>query len=167
MAVVGEEVDDGKAGVDYVWNVREGKQDNPYRRGSPPCDEATYTSPIREYSQGTGWESITGSAFVPNGVWLSEYHDAYLFGDFLCGTIFKLSPKSGGGYEHTDFVTGLGTRSAFAVTFGPYASAQALYYTTFDGGEVRRISYTAGNRAPVADVTADPPYSLQHCRSSL
>ena len=67
-AIVGEEVDDGKAGVDYVWNVSEGNYDNPYRRGSPPCDEATYTSPIREYSQGTGWESITGSAFVPNGV---------------------------------------------------------------------------------------------------
>ena len=53
-AVVGEEVDDGKAGVDYVWNVREGNHDNPYRRGSPPRDEAPYTSPIREYSQGTG-----------------------------------------------------------------------------------------------------------------
>ena len=80
---------------------------------------------------------------MPDGVWPAKYDDAYLFGDFVCGTLFKLSPKSGGGYEHTDFVTGLGTRSAVAVSFGPYASAQALYYTTFDGGgEVRRISYT-------------------------
>ena len=46
------------------------------------------------------------------------------------------------------------------MAFGPYASGQALYYTTFDGGgEVCRISYAAGNRAPVADVTVDPPYS--------
>ena len=73
----------------------------------------------------------------------------------MCGKIFKLTPKSGGSYEQTDFVTGLGSRSA--VAFGPCASGQALYYTTFDGdGEVRRISYTAGNRAPVADVTAAP-----------
>lgn len=46
------------------------------------------------------------------------------------------------------------------MTFGPYASDQALCYTTFDGGgEVCSISYTAGNRAPVAHVTAGPPYS--------
>lgn len=136
-----EEIDDGKAGADYGWNVCEGNHDNPYRKGSPPCDEAPYTAPIHEYSHGTGCESITGGAFVPDGVWPAEYDDAYIFGDFVCGKIFRLTPKSGGGYERTDFVTGLGSRSAVAMTFGPYASSQALYYTTFDGGgEVRRIS---------------------------
>ena len=146
-----EEIDEGKAGADYGWNVCEGNHDNPYRKGSPPCDEAPYTAPIHEYSHGTGCESITGGAFVPNGVWPAEYDDAYLFGDFVCGKIFRLTPKSGGGFEQMDFVTGLGSRSAVAMAFGPHASDQALYYTTFDnGGEVRRISYTAGNRAPVA-----------------
>jgi hypothetical protein len=44
------------------------------------------------------------------------------------------------------------------MTFGPYGSGQALYYTTaFNGGEVRRITRTgAVNRPPTAVVEANP-----------
>ena len=31
-------------------------------------------------------------------------------GDYVCGKIFKLKPKSGGGFTQTEFVTGLGGR---------------------------------------------------------
>ena len=45
-----------------------------------------------------------------------------------------------------------------AMSFGPFASSEALYYTTFaNGGEVRRLAYTALlNRAPIARASATP-----------
>lgn len=146
-----EEIDDGKAGADYAWNLCEGRHDNPYRSGSVNCAAAPYTPPIHEYSHGTGCSSITGGAFVPDGAWPSEYDDAYLFGDYVCNRIFMLAPRDGGGYTSTLFASGLGGGGPVSMAFGPYDSDKALYYTTFaGGGQVRRISYEAGNRTPIA-----------------
>jgi glucose/arabinose dehydrogenase len=102
-----EEIDRGRAGVDYGWNLCEGRKDNPERRGSVKCGQPPYTPPIHQYSHSSGCQSITGGAFVPNGAWRSSYDDAYLFGDFRCGKIFSLEPKRGGGFARTVFATGL------------------------------------------------------------
>jgi glucose/arabinose dehydrogenase/Ca2+-binding RTX toxin-like protein len=161
-----EEINQGKAGADYGWNLCEGNHDNAARPGSVNCGAAPYTPPIHEYSHNTGCSSITAAAFVPNGVWPAEYDNSYLFGDYVCGKIIKLTPKSEGGFTQTDFVTGLGENSAVAMTFGPHEGGQALYYATYggnepgsggSGGEVHRIAYTGNaNRPPTAAVTANP-----------
>jgi len=157
-----EEVDQGKKGADYAWNLCQGNHDNPNRPGSVNCGAAPYTPPIDEYSHDTGCSAITAAAFVPNGVWPTEYDNSYLYGDYVCGKIFKLTPDGAGGFKRTDFVTGLGENSAVAMTFGPYQGSQALYYTTYGGtggsaGEIHRIAYTGStNRAPTADVVANP-----------
>src|SRR5918995_3273550 len=163
-----EEVSEGRSGADYGWNLCEGNHDNPSRPGSVNCGAAPYTPPIHEYSHDTGCSSVTAAAFVPNGAWPAEYDNSYLYGDYVCGKIFKLTPNGAGGFTRTDFVTGLGENSAVAMTFGPYQGSQALYYTTYGGngpgsggggGEVRRIAYTGStNRAPTADVVANPTY---------
>jgi hypothetical protein len=126
------------------------------------CSAAPYTPPIHEYSHDTGCSSITGAAFVPNGVWPAGYDNSYLYGDYVCGKIFKLTPNGAGGFTRTEFVTGLGENSAVAMTFGPHQGSQALYYTTYGGngpgsggvgGEIHRIAYTGNtNRAPSASV---------------
>jgi glucose/arabinose dehydrogenase len=152
-----EEIDEAVSGADYGWNVREG----PCREGSdsdcgPP--PPGMTNPIFAYLHAaTGCASITGGAFVPNGVWPSEYDGDYLYSDYVCGKIFRLE-QNGGTYSSSEFVTGLGSSSAVHLRFGPFGSARALYYTTYaDGGQVRRISFTgAANRAPTADLTATP-----------
>jgi len=155
---VWEEVDQGRSGADYGWNLCEGTHDNPNRSGSVNCYAAPYTPPIHEYSHSTGCASITGGAFVPNGLWPAEYDGSYLYGDYVCGKIFKLTPNGVGGFTQTEFVTGLGNNSAVAMTFGPYQGGQALYYTSYaNGGEVHRITYTgANNRSPNAVVKAAP-----------
>ena len=155
-----EEIDKGKAGADYAWNICEGDHENPNRSGSVDCSAAPYTPPIHDYSHNTGCSSITGAAFVPDGAWPAAYDDAYLFGDYVCGKIFKLTPKDGGGFARTEFATGLGQGGPIAMNFGPAGSGEALYYTTFaNGGEVRRIAYTVGNRAPTALLkTRSPNY---------
>ena len=150
---VWEEIDRGRAGADYGWNVREGHcaAGSATNCGAPP---AGITNPIHDYNHNTGCRSITGGAFVPDGAWPASFDRAYLFGDYVCGKIFKLTPKDGGGFRRSEFATGLGPGGPIAITFGPYkTTGKALYYTTFaGGGEVRRIVYTAGNQTPVADL---------------
>jgi len=148
-----EEIDRGQAGADYGWNLCEGSNDNPDRSGTVDCAGDTYTGPIHEYSHSSsGCSSITGGAFVPDGFWPTSYDRAYLFGDFVCNKIFKLTPEAGGGFRRELFDGGPGAYAPIAMEFGPYgASDKALYYTTFDdGGQVRRIVNDASNRAPVA-----------------
>jgi glucose/arabinose dehydrogenase len=148
-----EEINRGTRGADYGWNVREGMcqhNGSPTNCGTPTPSQ--FTDPIHDYShQATGCGSITGGAFVPTGAWPASYDGAYIFGDYVCGTIFTLSPSG----VRTPFATGLGSSSAVAMAFG---TDNRLYYTTFNnGGQVRRITYAgAGNRAPSAVLNADP-----------
>ncbi len=157
-----EEIDAGRKGADYAWNLCEGRHDNPDRAGSVACGAAPFTPPIHDYSHGSGCSSVTGGAFVPNaGPWPGAYDDSYLFGDYVCGKIFRLTPKADGGYAKEAFAVGLGQGGPVAMTFGP--SGRDLYYTTYagenPGGEIRRITYTSGNVAPEARAAANPPHA--------
>ena len=135
-----EEIDVAQAGADYGWNICEGSHAN---GTSNPCSSAPpgMVNPLFEYQHGvtipgttspTNCNCISGGAFVPNGLW-PGFDGAYLFGDCVCGGIFRLS-----GTAASDFGSGLGT--VVHLTFGPFGGRQALYYTTFaGGGQVRRI----------------------------
>jgi glucose/arabinose dehydrogenase len=161
---VWEEIDEGANGADYGWNIREGHCANGSTTncGAPP---AGLTNPIFDYPHtnncslsGVQGNSITGGAFVPNGTWPAEYDGSYLFGEYVCGKIFRLAPNGSGSYVASEFTTGLGGSSAAAMTFGPYQTTQALYYTTYaGGGQIHRIRYTgSANRDPVAVASATP-----------
>ena len=150
-----EEVNQIVAGADYGWNTREGRCAN---GSTTNCGNAPagMTDPIYAYGHGSGCASITGGAFVPAGVWPSTYTGAYIFGDYVCGSLFTISKATDGTYVRSSFDTGLGSNSAVAMTFGPFGGTQALYYTTYaNGGQVRRIAYT-GNRTPIARAAASP-----------
>jgi glucose/arabinose dehydrogenase/PKD repeat protein len=165
---VWEEIDEGVIGADYGWNIREGhcannSTTNCTSQPTITVNNQVLTNPIFDYPHSvncTGVEgnSITGGAFVPNGFWSSQYDDSYLFGEYVCGKIFRIKPNGTGGYTASEFTTGLGNSSAVAMIFGPYQTTQALYYTTYaNGGQVRRIRYTGtANRNPVASATANP-----------
>ena len=141
-----EEIDFARAGADFGWNLREGSCNTGSNNacGNPP---AGLTDPIFDYArnandQFSGCRSISAGAFVPNGAWPSSFDGSYLFSDFICGKIFKLT-ESSGGYTASTFVSGLGPGSAVHMTFGVGQDKSSLYYTTYtDGGQVRRITYT-------------------------
>ena len=154
-----EEIDLGQAGADYGWNCREGSIDNP----ATGCAAPGAVNPIYDYGRGavagttaSGCASITGGAFVPNGVWPPAYDNTYLFADYVCGWIFRLNGS--GPYTASDFATSLGGSSATSLAFGPFGGGQALYYTTYaGGGQVRRVSYAqAGNNPPTAVAVGSP-----------
>lgn len=154
-----EEIDLGQAGADYGWNCKEGTLVTGACASVPPG----VVDPVFEYGRGalpgttaSGCSSITGGAFVPNGVWPAAYDGAYLFADFVCGWIFRLS--TAGAPAAADFATSLGGSSATSLAFGPLGTTQALYYTTYAaGGQVRRIAYALpGNNPPVAVASGSP-----------
>jgi glucose/arabinose dehydrogenase len=136
-----EEIDNGIAGADYGWNIREGHCLTGSTTNCPPPPRR-FIDPVFDYGRSGGCGSITGGAFVPNGVWPAVYDGQYLFSDFNCGRIFRLAPTRSGGLARVDFETGLGFASAVHLRFGPWNASQALYYTSYaNGGEVRRISF--------------------------
>lgn len=155
-----EEINLGRAGADYGWNLREGR----CKTGGRDCSAApsNFTDPVFDYAHSSsgifaGCTSITGGAFVPNGVWPSSFTGSYLFSDYVCGKIFRLT-KTSSGNSVSVFADGLGNSSAVHLKFGPYAGTQALYYTSYaGGGQVRRVVYTGTtNRAPEAVIAASP-----------
>jgi glucose/arabinose dehydrogenase len=157
-----EEIDLGQAGADYGWNCREGTETN---NTSGPCSPTPVgmVDPIFEYSHfgpvpGTdvgSCGSVTGGAFVPDGLW-PGYDGAYLFSDYNCGAIFVLDDAGASGNASV-FDTDLGSSSAVSMTFGPWGSSQALYYTSYaGGGEVRRIALGSGNNPPAAVASGSP-----------
>ena len=154
-----EEIDRGASGADYGWNLCEGNHDNPDRVGAADCSPppAGRTAPIHEYSHSTGCSSITGGAFVPDASnWPAQYDGSYLFGDYVCGKMFSLTPGNGGGFDKTTFLTGLGRGGPTTMIFGPHDGGQALYYTTYtSGGQIRRVAYNSGNRPPVAVIEGE------------
>lgn len=141
-----EEIDVGQIGADYGWNCREGA--HPYTACNPPATNPV--DPIFEYRHGvqipgttspTNCNSLGGGVFVPDDVWTAPgYNGAYLFSDYVCGVIVRLTPDGGGGYTASDFASGLG--SPVHLVFGPYNGTQALYYSAYGSGQVRRIAYT-------------------------
>ncbi len=147
-----EEIDALKAGADYGWNVREG---HCATGSTTDCGSSPYTAPIYDYAHSSGCSAITGGVFVPTGLWPAPYSGSYLFSDYSCGKVFRLAPKAGGGYSRVAFLSGLGSNSATTLAFGPYGTTSALYYTTYGGGgQVRRVTHTDANSAPVAAFSA-------------
>ena len=148
-----EEIDLLVRGKDYGWNVREG---HCATDSYTDCGPTPYQNPIHDYSHAdTGCGSITGGAFVPEGLWPAPYSGSYLFADYVCGKIFRLAPKAGGGYTQEPFLTDVSV--PVHLEFGPYGSTQALYYLDYGGGAVRRVAYTGGgNTPPVASFWQRP-----------
>jgi glucose/arabinose dehydrogenase/PKD repeat protein len=156
-----EEIDEGTAGADYGWNLCEGAHNN---NSDAACSNQPpgHVPPVYDYRHGvaipgttspTNCNSITGGAFALNGAW-PGFDGSYLFGDFVCGEIFKLTFS--GSWSASDFGQSLG--GVTTMIFGPHNSGgRALYYATFNGGgQVRRIFYQeAGNAPPVAAAAVD------------
>lgn len=143
-----EEVDEAIAGADYGWNMREG---NCATGSLTDCGPHWTQKPLYAYGRDTGCTSVVGGAFVPNGAWAPQMNGQFLFTDFTCGTIFQLVPNGSGGSTVTPWATGLG--SPTTMVFGPDG---AMYVSSFASG-ITRIRYVgAGNRPPIARVSASP-----------
>ncbi len=132
-----EEIDELASGADYGWNVREGAcaTGSTTDCGAPPVG---MTNPVFTYGRSDGCVSITGGAFIPVS-WPNFSGGSYLYADYVCNTIFRITPAAGGGYTREVFVSG--TRSIVHLEMIQDNGEWSLYYLTYDnGGEIHRVT---------------------------
>lgn len=135
-----EEISEAAPGADFGWNCIEGTKTGSEVGKCLPAPENA-VAPLFEYAHGasvpgtsspTNCNSISGGAFIPDGHW-PGYDGTYFFADFICGTIFTLSPT------HQASIFASAARLTVDLSFGPFEDTVALYYTNILG-QVRRIS---------------------------
>lgn len=130
-----EEVDVIKAGGNYGWNTMEGTE----CFESSSCNKDEFELPVFEYSHDIG-ESITGG-FVYRGENVPELSGAYVYADFVVGTVWSFEYDGSNVSNH--MVLGeLGSNSV--VGFGE-DQQQELYICSFDG-----FIYTFRSESPTA-----------------
>jgi PKD repeat protein len=148
--------------ANYGWPVMEGPCDIGSNTDCPTRSE--FQDPIYyyEHTKNTEGGAVTGSVFVPDGLWPSEYK--FLFVDFIFGRIYNLIEDDS--RECRDCVPPVPAyrnetfhelEDMVDMFFGPYNGGQALYIVSrTDGQNIRRIRYTdSNNRSPVANFTVD------------
>ncbi len=130
-----EEVDEIVAGGNYGWPTREGAC--PQGR-NPPCagPSGGEIDPITDYprSQGT---YITGGAFVPNGIWPTQFDGAYLFGDGGSGRIWVRTASGTVNYAASFHVA----PGMSDMDFVPEPGGLSLYYVVTGSGQVRKVTF--------------------------
>jgi len=103
----------------------------------------------------TGSSAIAGLAFTPAATaFPASYGGALFFADNSRDCIWVMRAGAGGQPSPSTIETfAAGASNPVDLTFGPGGD---LFYPDFDGGTIRRISYTAANQAPAAVVRATP-----------
>ena len=140
-------------GTNYGWAKVEGPCLINSLTDCPP-PEAGFTDPFYYYLHSSSGGAVTGSVFVPNGLWPTRYKN--LFIEFIEGKIFNLVADNSVGcrtcspprpsYRNETFQDGDRMVDLF---FGPYKNTQALYYISRGGGDnIRRIRYVGGSNSP-------------------
>lgn len=162
-ASVWEEISVGGADyakANYGWPPMEGPCKRGDNRDCPKPSE--YLDPFYYYEHSKGEEggAVTGSVFVPDGLWPSQYK--FLFIDFIFGRIYNLIRDEDRecrsckppvpGYRNETF-----HKLDYMVDmfFGPYKDTSALYIMSRSEKEkrIRRIRLTgSSNRSPVAKI---------------
>ena len=124
-----EEIDIVESGKNYGWNVMEGMHCfNP----ASGCNMSGLTMPIAEYSHSEG-EAVMGG-YVYRGTAIPSLAGAYVFGDYISGTMWELVEAPAGTWTRTQLLsTGLNMSS-----FGQDAAGE-LYVVDY-GGNVLKLT---------------------------
>ncbi|HET6728638.1 MAG TPA: PQQ-dependent sugar dehydrogenase, partial [Jiangellaceae bacterium] len=103
----------------------------------------------------TGSSSAAGIAFVPSSsTYPTDYRGALMFADYSRDCIWAMLPGADGVPSPSNLRTfSAGAANPVHLQFGPGGD---LFYVDFDGGTIRRVSFTAANNAPTAVATANP-----------
>ena len=139
-----EEVDVvDKPGLNFGWPCYEGTARSPLYKRQAMCKKlyakgkAAVKAPLVAYPRAT----VIGGAFYTGKTWPSQFHDAYVFGDWEESSIKFLTRESDDRYSAQP--TDLAAQAAGPVEleFEPDGN---LYYVALNIGQIRRISFRGG-----------------------
>jgi len=125
-----EEINLVRIGENYGWRCYEGNQ----RFDESNClSEDAYTAPVISYGHDEG-KSVTGG-YVYRGEQIPGLYGDYIYGDFIGGVIWALTPDGNGGYQRRELLrqSGLGLAS---FSEGPDGE---LYVVDYNGGGLYKI----------------------------
>ena len=159
-----EEVDQGGKGLNYGWKSREGYCNVGSTTNCPPTP-AGFTDPLTDYPHSIGCSFITAGAFVPNGVWPSQFNGSYLFADGGCGKVFAYTAAG-----KVDYSNPFAQTSGVIVdmTFVTQGASTALFYVTYGDSKLHKVQYQ-GSVDPIGtskDFVALAPARLADTRTA-
>ena len=104
----------------------------------------------------SGSSSAAGIAFAPpnGGSYPDEYDGALFFADYSRDCIWAMLPGANGVPDPTRIRTfAAGATNPVGLQVGPTGD---LFYPDFDGGTIRRVTFTSANQPPTAVATGSP-----------
>jgi glucose/arabinose dehydrogenase len=108
----------------------------------------------------TGGSSITGVAFYQGGSYPDAYDGALFFGDHTRNEIWAMLPGTNGLPDPARLQSFVGVDATGGAAGHPVdlkiGPGGDLFYVDMEGGSVHRITYTAGNQPPTANINASP-----------
>jgi len=152
-----EEINFVQKGGNLGWPCFEGNQPSDGFSTMAQCASAVNTPPMVTIRHGQGTDSgnsITGGIVYNGESYPEEYRGAYFFGDYATQKLWTVTYDTQGRVvrqpESPPKFTGIGGPVKFAA-----AANGDIVYADIYSGSLRRLSYTTGNKAPVAVATSE------------
>ncbi|MFI6300342.1 PQQ-dependent sugar dehydrogenase [Amycolatopsis thailandensis] len=152
-----EEIDFVQKGANHGWPCFEGDQPTDGYSAMPQCASAVNTPPMLAIRHGQGPDngnSVTAGIVYNGGSYPEEYRGAYFFGDYATQKLWTAKYDAQGRVvrlpETPPVFTGIGGPVKFLA-----AANGDIVYADIYSGLLRRLSYTTGNKAPVAVATSE------------
>jgi uncharacterized protein with LGFP repeats/glucose/arabinose dehydrogenase len=151
-----EEVDVVQRGGNQGWPCWEGTHPTPGYSTLAGCAGVANQAPIFEYPHGSGpmqGNSVTGGIVYNGSSYPASYRGSYFFADYVTHKLWTLRYDDQGKLtqapENPPVFTDLGGPTRLAA-----APNGDIVYADILTGNLRRLSYSAGNTAPVAKATS-------------
>ena len=122
----------------------------------PPYYTYNHSSKIAAEACPTGGSSITGVAFYPEsgGSYPASYAGGVFFADHTRNCIWFMPKGTNGQPDPNQILTFIdGALNPVDLVMGP---GNDLFYVDFEGGAIRRVTFSAGNQPPTALIAAVP-----------
>ncbi|RSN37669.1 sugar dehydrogenase [Amycolatopsis sp. WAC 01416] len=152
-----EEINFVQKGANHGWPCFEGNQPADGFSAMPQCASAVNTPPMLAIRHGQGVDngnSITAGIVYNGESYPEEYRGAYFFGDYATQKLWTAKYDTQGRVvrpqETPPKFTGIGGPVKFLA-----AANGDIVYADIYTGMLRRLSYTTGNKAPVAVATSE------------
>ena len=157
-----EEIDVAKGGENFGWPCWEGPPT--FRNGYDALSQcqALYanpppklTTPLYYWNHfNSGGDAGIGGVVYTGSTYPADYQGAFFFGDYVAGRLWTVRTDANDAIVRAPETNGFGTAVGSPVAFrsGPNND---IFYADIGSGNVQRLRYAAGNRAPTAVATAD------------